>query len=273
MPLRNVFILIAVCLTTWGVLHAQKPFRDYSGENTEYAHGQIPLPEDWDQPAEFVRARLKYTSVGVLHPGHHTGLWGWGTDYPLGDRHFLEGLRRLTLINARSVEQVVELDGSDDIFNYPFLYGVEVGHWKLFNDEADQFKEYLARGGFFMTDDFHGTIEWENFMKSLGKVISSRPVVDIDNTDAVFHVLYDLDDRYQIPGAQYLYSHIPYEFDGFEPKWRAVYDDEGRIMMAICHNMDISDAIENSDDPRYPAEWAGMAYRISANYVTYALTH
>jgi len=261
MRLRTVFLFIAVCLTTWGVVQAQNPFRDYSGDNTEYAPGQIPLPEDWDQPAEFTRARLKYTSVGILHPGNHTGRWGWGTDYPLGDRHFLQGLRRLTLIDARSVEQVVELDETDDIFNWPFLYGVEVGHWKLFDDEASQFKEYLDRGGFFMTDDFHGTIEWENFMKSLRKVISSRPVVDIDNTDAVFHVLYDLDDRVQIPGAQYLYSHVPWEFDGFEPKWRAVYDDQGRIMMAICHNMDISDAIENSDDPRYPADWSGMAYR------------
>ena len=274
MRLRTFFSLLAVSLTTWGVVHAQNPFKDYSSDFvTEYAAGAIPIPEDWDTPAEFTRARLKYTNVGRLHPGFNTGQWGWGTDYPRGDRHFLEGLRRLTLINAKSVEQVTELDGTDDIFNWPFLYGVEVGHWKLFQDEADQFREYLLRGGFFMTDDFHGTIEWENFMKGIRQIFSTRPVVDIDNSDAVFHVLYDLSDRYQIPGAQFLQSRIPYEYDGFEPKWRAVYDDRGYIMMAICFNMDISDAIEYSDDPRYPEEWAGMAYRISTNYVTYALTH
>ena len=273
MRLRTVFLLIAVCLTTWGVVQAQKPFQDYSGENTEYARGEIPIPDDYNVPHEFIRARLKYTSVGILHPGNHTGRWGWGTDYPLGDRHFLAGLRRLTLIDARSVEQVVEADGSDDIYNWPFLYGVELGHWNLFQDEADQLREYLDRGGFLMTDDFHGTVEWENFMKSLHKVFSSRPVMDLDNTAEVFHVLYDLKERVQIPGAQYLYSHIPYEFDGFEPKWRAVYDDHGRMVMAICFNQDISDAIENSDDPRYPAEWSNEAYRISANYATYALTH
>jgi hypothetical protein len=38
----------------------------------------------------------------------------------------MQGVRRLTRIQVRSVEQVVDLV-SDDIFNYPFLYAVEAG--------------------------------------------------------------------------------------------------------------------------------------------------
>jgi hypothetical protein len=274
MRLRTLFSVILACLTTYGIVHAQKPWKDYSELfETEYGAGAVPVPPDYNEPHEFTRARLKYTRVGILHPGYDTGQWGWGTDYPRGDRHFLEGLRRLTLIDVRSVEQVVELDGSDDIYNWPFLYGVEVGHWKLFDDEADQFREYLERGGFFMTDDFHGTLEWDNFVQGVRKVFGSRPIVDIANSDEIFHVMYDLDTRVQIPGRQWMYSRRVYEFDGFEPKWRAVYDDKGRIMMAILHNMDISDAIEWSDDPTYPEQWANLAYRISVNYVLYDLTH
>lgn len=271
MRLRSAFFFIFAVLATWGVVHAQKPFKEYDGflrENID-----VPLPSDWNQPAEFVRARLKYTKVGILHPGADTSMWGWGTDYPQGDRHFLEGLRRLTLIDTRSVEQVVELDNSDDIFNWPFLYGVELGHWHLYQEEASQLREYLERGGFLMTDDFHGTVEWENFMKYMYEVFPTRQPRDIANSDSVFHVLYDLEHRTQIPGAQFLVSGRPYEFDGFDPKWRAIYDDKGRIMVAICHNMDISDAIENSDDPRYPEQYASAAYRIAANYVVYALSH
>jgi hypothetical protein len=266
--------LVFACLASWGVLLAQKPFHDYVGETpTEVRVGEIPLPADWNQPAEWTRGRLKYTSVGVLHPNANTGWMGWATDYPEGDRHFQEGLRRLTLINAASVEHVAELDGSDDIFNWPFMYAVEPGHWHLFEDEADQLRDYLDRGGFLMTDDFHGTIEWENFMKNLQKVIGNRPVEDLANSDPIFNVLYELKNRTQIPGKQFLESGRPYEFDGFEPKWRAIRDQRGRIIVAICHNMDISDAIEHSDDPEYPEEWANMAYRIATNYVVYDLTH
>ena len=44
-------------------------------------------------------------------------------------------------------------------------------------------------------------------------------------------------------------------------------------MVGICHNVDMGDAIEWSDDPQYPEKYASQAYRISANYVLYDLTH
>ena len=273
---RSALSLVFACFLAWGVVLAQKPFHDYVGDPgvaTEYRPGQVRLPADWNEPAEWTRGRLRFASVGVLHPDADTGWMGWATDYPLGDRNFQAGLRRLTLINASSVEHVAELDGSDDIYNWPFLYAVEPGHWHLFEDEADQLRDYLDRGGFLMTDDFHGTIEWENFVKNLQKVIGNRPIEDLANSDPIFNVIYELKNRTQIPGRQFLSSHRLYEFDGFEPKWRAVRDSRGRVMIAICHNMDISDAIEHSDDPEYPEEWASMAYRIATNYVVYDLTH
>ena len=57
------------------------------------------------------------------------------------------------------------------------------------------------------------------------------------------------------------------------PHWRGIYDDKGRVMVAICHNMDLGDAWEWSDDPRYSEKWASLAYRIAVNYFVYDLTH
>jgi hypothetical protein len=148
-----------------------------------------------------------------------------------------------------------------------------VGYWNLTDDQAAQLRDYLLRGGFFMCDDFHGTIEWEVFMASMSRVFPDRPVVDLDNKDPIFHVIYDLDDRFQVPGAQYLFSHSVFEYDGFQAKWRGIYDDKGRVMVAICHNMDLGDAWEWSDDPRYPEKFASLAYRIAVNYFMYDLTH
>jgi Domain of unknown function (DUF4159) len=262
--------LLVCLLTTLGVLRAQKPFREYPGN--EYV--DFPLPSDYQQPAEWTRGRLRYRSVPV-HPtmGFFEGRNSWTIDYPRSDRHFLAGVRRLTRIDTKSVEQVVELDGTDDIYNWPFVYGVEVGHWKLSDQEAAQMRDFLLRGGFFMCDDFHGTLEWATFQESMKRVFPDRQIVDLDNKDAIFHVIYDLDDRFQIPGYQYLISNLPYEFDGFEAKWRGIYDDNGRLMVAICHNMDMGDAWEHSDNPEYPEKFASLAYRIGVNYVVYHLTH
>jgi len=51
----------------------------------------------------------------------------------------------------------------------------------------------------------------------------------------IFHTVFDLDDRYQVPGMQYVYSHGYTKKDGTSPRWRGIYDDRGRLMVAICH--------------------------------------
>ncbi len=45
-------------------------------------------------------------------------------------------------------------------------YAVEPGHWNLPDDQASQLRDYLLRGGFLMVDDFHGTLEWNNFKRN-----------------------------------------------------------------------------------------------------------
>ena len=288
MRLRNV-VLAAVCglVSFFGVLFAQAPFKQWPA--IEYDN--FALPPDWNQKTDWTRARLRYPDIfgypsnprlinrdGTPFAGY------WTMDYPRSDRHLLQGVRRLTRIDTRSVEEVVSLDGSDEIYNWPMLYAVEVGHWRLPADQAGQLREYLLRGGFLMVDDFHGSNardheqginEWENFMESMELVFPDRPVEDIPDNDPIFHVLYDLQDRFQVPGEQYLETGITYEKGptGKTPHWRSIRDDHGRIMVAICHNMDLGDAWEWSDDPRYPEKWASLAYRIAMNYFVYDLSH
>ena len=266
--LRVVLLLFLAALSGWGLLSAQRPFKAYRGVEYE----DFPLPPDWSETHEWTRARLHYTSHRGVHiPGN--GFNQWTVDYPRSDRHLLEGIRRLTRIDSRSVEQVVDLDGDDDVYNWPSLYAVEVGHWNLSDAEAVQLREFLLRGGFFMVDDFHGTVEWGNFIEGMNKVFPDRKIVDLDNKDPIFHVIYDLDDRYQVPGLQYVYTHSFFEYDGYQAKWRGIYDDKGRVMVAICHNMDLGDAWEHSDNPVYPERFAALAYRIAVNYFVYDLTH
>ena len=196
----------------------------------------------------------------------------WTMDYPRSDRHFSLAIRRLTRLDARSVEQPLNFDEGSQ-YDWPWLYAVEVGHWELTDEQAHLVREYLLRGGFFMCDDFHGTIEWENFLASMRRVFPDRPIVEIENPDPIFHVIYDLDRRYQVPGAQYLRSGRTYEQDGVTPRWRGIYDDKGRLMVAICHNMDLGDSWEHADNPQYDQEFSALGIRIGVNYVIYAMTH
>jgi hypothetical protein len=255
----------------------QRPFREFPGRE----YNDFPLPRDFQEPAEWVFARLMYPPSmygGRFGRGRFGGgSWAqgyssWTTDYPRSDRHFVEAMRRLTRVNARSVEQPVNLD-EGDAYDWPFLYAVEVGHWQLTDEQAKGLREFLLRGGFFMCDDFHGTMEWEIFAESMRRVFPDRPIVDLENKDAIFHAIYDLDDRYQVPGAQYLWSGQTWERDGYDAKWRGIYDDHGRLMVAICHNMDLGDSWEHADNPRYLEKFSALGIRIGINYVVYSMTH
>ncbi len=170
----------------------------------------------------------------------------------------------------RSYEQVVDLD-SDDIFNYPWVYAVQVANWTFTDAEAKRLREYLLKGGFLMVDDFHGTDDWERFMTGMRQVLPDRPVEDLPDGDEIFHVLYDLSERMQIPGEQYVNTGRTYEKDGYVPKWRAIRDDKGRIVVAICHNMHLGDAWEWADIAEYPGEL--LLHGVSRRHQLHRLRH
>jgi hypothetical protein len=232
------------------------------------------------EKAEFYWSRLRYTSSSHFGGGggygygygYGYGFGGWARDYPKADRQFLLALKRLTRIQMRPVEQIVDLN-SDDIFNYPWVYAVQVANWTFTDAQAKRLREYLLKGGFLMVDDFHGTEDWDRFMAGMRQVLPDLPVEDLSDNDEIFHVLYDLGERFQVPGEQYVNTGRTYEKDGYVPKWRAIRDPKGRIIVAICHNMHLGDAWEWADMPEYPESFASMAYRVGLNYIVYGMTH
>ena len=267
---RGFAAAIAAFCLVGAALADPLPWREYQA--AEYLPNEVPVPADYDQPAEWIFGRLMYPQIGWGDQWRYGGT-SWTIDYPRGDRHIAALVRRLSIINARSVEQPVNLDDGDDVFNWPWLYAVEVGQWDLSDAQAAQLREYLLRGGFLMVDDFHGTREWSIFVDSMQRVFPDRPIVDLTDDDPIFHTFWDLENREQIPGLQFLGTGRRYERDGYEAHWRGIYDDEGRIMVAICHNMDLGDAVEHSDTPQYPEEYSAVAMRTFLNYIIYAMTH
>ena|SRR5689334_14408611 len=259
----------------------QRPFRVYLSMEP---YDNVAMPPDWRENAEWVQARLMYPQ----HPNARFGRYyrfgsgsidwreggtSWSQDYPRADRHFAVALRRLTRIHVRSVEQPVNLDDEDDVYNWPWLVAGEMGDWKLTDSQVNKLRDYLLRGGFLMLDDFWGTEEWQRFAESMVRVFPDRPMVEIENADSIFHTVYDLDERYQVPGEWALRRGTTYRNDGSVPHWRGIYDDRGRLMVAMSFNSDIGDSWEWADDPYYPEKYSALGIRIGVNYVIYAMSH
>ena len=278
---RNAVWLSVSALLAVGVFlgtgAAQKPFRQYHG--VEYY--DFETPADYQEPGEFSFARMMFPGGGPGVDGYYPrfqgdwrqGLSLWTQDYPRADRHFSMALRRLTRIHVRSVEQPVNLD-EDEEFDQPWLYAVQVGEWGPTAKECLELREYLLRGGFFMADDFHGNFERQVFLDTMKMVFPDRPVIEIPDSDPILHTVYDLSDRIQIPGQAHVAQGCKNCGDGGRgAHWQGIYDDKGRIMIAITYNSDVGDAWEFADDPYYPENAASSAIRIGVNYVVYSMTH
>jgi len=268
-------VLLAFGLTITGTLCAfQMAFREYAGQE----YNDFPLPADYQDKTEFVFARLMYPQgnwgiFGWLYRfDWRAGRSAWTNDYPRADRHFVLALRRLTRLETRSVEQPVSPDDGDDIYNWPFLYCVGPDQWNMSDAELAKVRDYLARGGFLLGDDFWGEEDWAYFQRNMSKLLPGRPIVEIENSDAIFHTVFDLDQRYQVSGAWSL-GGMPYLNGGRDPHWRAIYDDRGRIEVAVLFNHDTGDSWEWADDPGYPERYSALGIRTGVNYVLYSLTH
>jgi len=253
----------------------QRPFREFPG--VEYSLGEIPMPPDSREKTEWAFARLMFPP-GPLNGYRgrdaewHYGISLWTQDFPRADRHFALAVRRLSRIHVRSVEQVVNLD-EGDAYDWPWLYAVQVGEWGLTDKQGQELREYLLRGGFFMADDFHGDAEWYEFESRIKKAFPESQIREIPDDDAIFHTVYDLTERYQIPGQAHLrYGHKNGP-SGVGAHWRAIYDDRGRILIAISYNSDVGDAWEWADDPYYPEQFSDLAIRLGVNYIVYSMTH
>jgi hypothetical protein len=248
-----------------GFGYSQRNSQSYFGLPTQrYGRGGEGTPTDFGAKTEWAFGRLVYSNLG-----------DYGPPVPHRRLHFSEGVQRLTRINARHDDETVDLT-SDELFNWPWIYGNQVGNWSLPDDQARRLREYLLKGGFLLVDNFHGGQAWENFIAGIRKVFPERPIEELPTSDEIYHTLYDINERMQVPGVEYEQTgktYVTYVPDAVEPHWRAIRDDQGRIMVAISHNMHLGDSWERADDPLYPERFTSFAYRVGIDYLIYSMTH
>jgi hypothetical protein len=242
-----------------------------SGRFQNVDRGGVP---EWENDEEFKHdafmfVRVRYGSYGYRGGGK------WATDYPDSDLNFSFRLHELTSLDVDPNGKILELT-DPELFDYPFLYLIEPGEMDLTDEEVNSLRRYLVNGGFLMVDDFWGEREWFNFYQNIKRVFPDREPIELPLEHEIFHCVYDLKKKPQVPSIHAWYNGYTTErSDAQEPHYRALFDDKGRMMAIICHNTDLGDGWEREGmDPRYFQEMSEKwSYPMGINILTYAMTH
>ena len=200
---------------------------------------------------------------------------GWSIDYPSADRHMMIVAARLSNLDACEWGQPVSF-ADPDLRRFPFVYSLEWGrNAELADSEIEGLRGYLAAGGLLMLDDFWGSREWDNTQYQLSRVLPDRAIVDLPRDHVFFRAHYTIDDEImQVPGFGGGYRGNPtFQRDGYDPILKAVFDDEGRIMVLIFGNTDLGDALEHAEHPLYPLRFSTYASELFLNTIMYAMTY
>jgi hypothetical protein len=237
----------------------------------------------------FTFVRIRYSSG--YGDGYYGGGYGrrgrgfsggsWATDYPDSDLNFSFRLQQLTSMEVHPDGVVLELT-DPELFNYPFIYMLEPGRLVFSEEEVKCLRRYLLNGGFLMVDDFWGEDEWDNFYYEIKRVFPDREPVEVPLSHQIFHAVFDLKEKPQIPNIDDALRGRPYGITwenhgpgSQTPHFRAIYDNKGRMMVFICHNTDLGDGWEREGENEwYFHEFSEKkAYPLGINIVFYAMTH
>ncbi|MCY4674716.1 MAG: DUF4159 domain-containing protein [Bacteroidetes bacterium] len=218
-----------------------------------------------DYGFRFVRVRYEIPGMGGRGQG-----WGrgggpmWAHDYPVAEQNFYIALKRTTTIHVEEPYLVLNLM-DPQIFEHPILYLCEPGYWQIADEEVEQLREYLNRGGFLLFDDFRGDYEWYNLYEQMQRVLPGREPMELPATHPIWSIYFDVDPV----AAPSLVS--GYRGSITEDRYMGYFDDNGRLMALANHNQDIGDGWEYPDRDFENA--STISFQMGINFVMYALTH
>ncbi len=192
----------------------------------------------------------------------------WDHDTPRAERHLMKILEELTTLRPTMDCGVVYAFGEEASFKYPIAYVSEPGFWTMDETELKGIREYVAKGGFIIFDDFFGQA-WYNFEERWREAFPDLQLQPIPRTHPIFDAFYDIRDIqfvYRMGGVD---GGGPAEFYGaFEDN-----DPAKRLVAIALFPFDLGEYMEFSDEAYVPIDLSNEAYKVVTNYMIYALTH
>ncbi len=252
---------------------------------------------EWKNSPGF--ARDVFTFVRIIRdsdPESSPTAGEWITDYPDSDLNLSYRVQQMTSIKVDPDARTIRLT-DPALFDYPFIYMVEVGSLMLRDEEVPILRKYLLNGGFLMVDDFWGDWQWDSYAAQMKRVFPDREFVELPMSHPIFHCVFDLKgpkNTLQTPnerqGSRSKYDGVtweyhPYQNDPYAPRseWqacsemhvRALLDDKGRIMVLATHDCDNGDSWEREgeDDYFFHEFSEKRGFPLGINIIFYVMTH
>lgn len=186
----------------------------------------------------------------------------WDHDTPRADRHFMKILEELTTLRPKMDCNVIYAFGDPESFKYPIAYVSEPGFWTQDETELKGIREYVAKGGFIIFDDFTGS-HWYNFEEQWRRAFPDLQLVQLPKAIQLFDTFYDIRD-----------TELPLTIG--QGVWFGAFEDNDptkRLVAVANYNADLGELMEFSDEGYVPIDLSNDAYKIMTNYVIYAMTH
>jgi hypothetical protein len=272
------FAVIAIVLAA-SAAGAQEQWERYRGG---YGRNRYPprFPNATSFDGSFNFCRLMYTSDRREQGGS-----GWSTDYWDADINFTTRLAELTktTVSRRpdgTPNHLVVRISDPALFNCPFLSATDVGTALFSDQDAEILRAYLEKGGFLWVDDFWGPYAWDNWVSNISKVLppGEYPIRDLPVGHPIRRTLFEYTDLPQIPSISFWRGSGGETSEraelSAEPHLRGIADSQGRLMVVMTHNTDISDAWEReAEDPKFFFSFSPQGYAVGLDVVLYGLTH
>jgi hypothetical protein len=227
------------------------PPLDAQGYPSRMAMFEPNLPYD----GRFTFARIRYTVYRRS---------GWEFDYPEMERNLMRVMQEITSLKPHTAGSNILRFDDPELLKYPVAYVSEPGYWIPSESECAGLRNYLAKGGFVIFDDFM-LEEWYNFEAQIRRALPGSQIVRLEVTHPVF------DSFFRIPSLAMTYPNNPSlaaEFFGiFENN-----DPNQRLMVVINYNNDIGDYMEWSGSGWLPVNLTNDAYKLAVNYLVYGMT-
>ncbi len=191
---------------------------------------------------------------------------GWEFDYPAMERNFMTIANDLTTLHPHVRQSNVHRMDDPKLSHYPISYLSEPGYWLPDAREAAGLRDWIAKGGFLIVDDFY-LREWANFDRSMHLVMPDARIVPIPLSHPIFNAFFHITTLDGMTHPDNASAHAQY-LGIFENN-----DPTKRLQVIINYNNDIGDYMEWSGGGYYPVNMSNDAYKFATNYVVYALTH
>ena len=233
-------------------------------------------PEGFGDGA-FTVCKVQYTSVRYEEMGV-----GWATDYPYAGINLMTRLGEITKTpisrdpDGNPNYWVVRLTDAT-LFRCPFTIASDVGTMGLSDQEVQQLRKYLLKGGFLWVDDFWGTPAWAQWSHEIHRALPEYAIVEVPENHAIRHEMFNIKEVQQVTNIQnWRRTGQTRERGSDSPfaDFRMLADEKGRIMVLMTHNTDIGDSWEREgEDHEFFLQFAASGYSLAVNVLLYAMSH